>query len=225
MLEKSEQIIFLFSKETSLLPNTSVNNIENCWIFLLYLKIMIHACLMSPECLNPIIDCCFPWNKITVQRFSLPPDVIDYILNNPNLLPQTCFKLYSSCRYFFPKLKVVPVWCLEVEEKGITACDSERNITCSKKSLMSSDLEFLVVGELRLIYRSSFDFFTSSNISTNLYSIFLRDMTLTLTELLLVAPNAKCVELLFVVVEDSNGSEIPIEVILKHLPGIEEFIS
>ena len=50
--------------------------------------------------------------KTAIQRFSIPAPIILYICTDTKPSPQVLDKLYATCKYFWPKIKILPVYAV-----------------------------------------------------------------------------------------------------------------
>lgn len=85
-----------------------LHNFGNCASFewnIFYLKIL------KPIHLNNFLAMTlfFSSKNSAHQQFSIPRSIITYICRNGRPVPAVYYKLYATCKYFYPKFKVVPV--------------------------------------------------------------------------------------------------------------------
>lgn len=154
------------------------------------------------------------------QYFSLPPDVISYLLNNPST-PGGLQKLFQTCKYFFAKRQILVFhhkahWYGNNQVVGVPRGQT-RVYNYNKKVLFWFTGEIFFYGHtlprLDTIYRCSI----------NDLSICRSKITFTDFQILVSAySKIKEFRLSFASIQYLNGDNVPIDVLLQMLPRLEK---
>ena len=170
------------------------------------------------------------------QSFSLPFFIISYFHENPKPRPQLLLKLYSSCKFFLLKIKIIPI--LRIEINGITSGsevklifqNSDSDSQClilSKKAFNSLNCRFYVWSQF--IYEGNLNRLgelpklLAKFCSGPLDYCRIRCQILTKNEFKFLTKDLNRVFIDNVKILDSDKSEIPVEDLILILPKIHYF--
>ena len=174
---------------------------------------------------NPPISHHFSSDGSVQQRFSLPRDVMYYVLNNSEITSKIYYKLYFSCKQFFTKTKVVSCCCMAITPSNVLYSYDRQRTEFPIDALLTSDLNFSVNRKLFIVERSNYNLFEAMTFRfiAPIPKIDLEFVNLSLKELEFVGEKTEALSLYRCVFEDSKGSVIPVEEIFKHLPNVIDF--
>ena len=187
---------------------------------------MLHSCARL-KCTNPRVSRHFTSKNYVHQKFSLPFDVMGYVLRKLRMRPGLivfCWQLYHSCKYFHTKIKIIPCWSLEIHDSEIRFCLTQKT-KCTKERFLASDFKFFVHHEVTLWERSNMEFFlsVSPRIILGIRGMSLRTMTLRLAELSLLSRELRSLELFYCDFEDSDGVKVSLDRVFKEIHYVIEF--
>ena len=86
------------------------------------------------------------------QRFGIPTPVISYICKGTRPTPKVLLKLYSICKYFWPKFKVFPLEAAFFRGPYHVkiSLDGKQSFDVAARDLYSSGVQFYVFGLLAI---------------------------------------------------------------------------
>ena len=129
------------------------------------------------------------------QRFGIPTPIISYICEDTRPTPKVLLKLYSMCKYFWPKLKVYPLEVAFFKGPIVnTSFGGEKDSDLATKDLFSSGVQFYVFVLLGIEGRKDEPRFLASLMSIwriEATYCFIDNQILTLEEYKLLTENVK----------------------------------
>lgn len=169
------------------------------------------------------------------QSVYLPRPLFSQILKRAHIFDRACYKLYSSCKFFFSQLRILPVTFLITKQYVIRFSNVHINQTYVEFEASHADnlnFKFYVCHQLNIkehwINNSPPPRFVLSKlipkiVPSNVKSLLLRKQFLTLDEFTMFCCEVEFLEMVGVTVEDSNGAIVPVEDLLKLTPELRFF--
>uniref|UniRef100_A0A914PNF4 Uncharacterized protein n=1 Tax=Panagrolaimus davidi TaxID=227884 RepID=A0A914PNF4_9BILA len=166
----------------------------------------------------------FTFNSLRIQSFSIPSNIIYYIIKDPSS-PNGIQKLQQTCKYFFVKNKVIVVKDGYFSFISWPVFHKTRNIN----KIHHFNAKFWFTGTLEFNAWQAFfelDITVCSKIYKNdIISLTVNYMHINIKEyeILTSSKNLKTVLIINSDILDDGKNELPIEIILKQLPFITKF--
>ena len=157
------------------------------------------------------------------QNFSIPKTIIHYILENPQKYPPKLFyKLYFCCKMFYPKLKIIPIYYINVQGSDLEIPYNEESIRIPITRLSTLNFKLFIFCQLCTLGTNSVDtisYLFSQVWKWNLTVFSVKNQRLTLNEFKILVQNAREFYGTNLVVKNSEGSILPFEDLLSYAPN------
>ena len=151
------------------------------------------------------------------QNFSLPSDVIRYVLGNPTSSSHGILKLYQTCKYFFAKQ---PIHFLSQYEY-----DWDRPYFFIGWDYQTEDKKvlFWFTNFLQVSYISTFPSHQIYRCTITIFASSSSTLSLSDFELIVKENTIKDFRFYDSYIEYPDGSDVPVNVILEKLPNVSDF--
>ena len=159
------------------------------------------------------------------QRFGIPTPIISYICKDTRPKPKVLLKLYSICKYFWPKFKVFPIYRVEIKETRVKMeTRNGKQHHCSIQRLCSPDFDVYLFGQL-FVDRGKSDVLTSIMSIWRIEAsyCFIDHQILTLEEYKLLTENVKFVYIDGVEILRTDKSNVPLHELILIAPKVVIF--
>ena len=161
------------------------------------------------------------------QRFSIPFPIISYMCRNPKPSKKLFFKLYFSCKFFYPKIKIISVDLFDMispNDGYIEISWNHKKLRFPSNSLHSIDFKFCFMYLARVFPRMNA---TQTLLQKVWYGsechFDLHNDNLTVKEYELIASMTMVLGFTDVFVTRPDGSVLAVEEILNISPNITGF--
>uniref|UniRef100_A0A914Q3Y7 Uncharacterized protein n=1 Tax=Panagrolaimus davidi TaxID=227884 RepID=A0A914Q3Y7_9BILA len=174
----------------------------------------LHSIFPSISTSNPPI---YTFKKPYPQRFSLPFDVIKYMIKNCKSA-KVWKKLIMSCKYFFPKFSVLPIKTMNVYTDSKCEADKE-------KFNSSKFIPKLWVYDTFNYHASNFSNSKLKILKFDLRILIMFDQNLTFNDYqkLTSSGSLKSIILYFCKIENSDGTNVTVDKLLENLKHLVQF--